>query len=108
MKSIIEDQQDWTMRDWEVAADTLGDQARFLIGLLLRSVAPDPGCDTSTQLWLAAQSELERVIVHLTQEAGRCARHAESEADKLARFLGTRVDYTHTLRLALANQKEQL
>lgn len=98
MKSIIEDQRDWTMRDWEVAAGSLGEQARFLIGLLLRSKSPATGC-TAEGLWQTAQDELQRVIVHLTIEAAHCASKAESEAQKLARFLGARVDMAYVQRL---------
>lgn len=98
MKSIIEEQADWTMRDWEVAAGILGDQARFLVRLLTTSKPPSADC-TAVELWQTAQGELERVIVHLTQEAAHCASKAESEAEKLARFLGARVDMAYVQRL---------
>ena len=90
MKSIIEEQRDWTMRDWEIAAGTLGEQARFLLRLLTSSTPFGTDC-SAVQLWETSQDELQRVIVHLTTEAAHCASKAESEAIKLARFLGADV-----------------
>lgn len=82
--SLIEDQLDWTARDWEIAAAVLGTAA----GRLLHTIAGLPETAPEHASRAPYNAECARIAVRLAQDAAHCAAQAESESDKIARFLG--------------------
>lgn len=79
------DETTWNHRDYEIAAAVVGLQA----AQLLRIIAETP--DNGHVLRGVQNEEAARVAVWLARDAAHYANRAETEADKMARFLGVSV-----------------
>lgn len=77
-------QFDYSHRDWQVAAETLGEQVRHLLHIVVN--LPD-GPEPHLSYRKIANDELVRVCVSLTRDAAHAAHQAEAEADTQARYL---------------------